>query len=355
MISQLVFSVTHDCPISCTYCVTRSGPFGRPFLDAPFMCGVIDELTDLGELRLIVFTGGEPLLRGSEVMETLRHAASLDIWTRIVTNAFWATTPAAASDMLKELTDAGLREINFSCDDFHQKHIPIDNICNAVEATLAVGLSVLIAHKQIRDATISESNLSRLLGRRMSRFDPTKKKPNPSRCLYDTGLTIPVGHGSEHLPEDRYLIFPEDDGHWKIPCDSVLSSTIIGPERDLRLCCGMIEQDVPEISLGSLEKHSLKELICSANRDLVANWLGLEGPYGILKFVQERQPEMTLPKRFVGRCHLCNHLFTRQDVRDVLRTYGYQKAEELTLRRGLFEAARSYPVHTKNRILEKAA
>ena len=305
------------------------------------MCSVIDELVDIGEVNLIVFTGGEPLLRRSEVVKTLRHASSLGIWTRIVTNAFWATNPTAASNTLKELTDAGLCEINFSCDDFHQKHIPIDNIRNAIEATLAVGLSVLIAHKQIRDATISESNLSRLLGRRMARFDPTKK-PKPSRCLYDTGLTIPIGHESDQLPEDRYLIFPEDDSHWKTPCDSVLNSTIIGPERDLRLCCGMIEQDVPEVSLGSLEKHSLRELICSANRDLVANWLALEGPYGVLKFVQEMLPEMNLPKRFVGRCHLCNHLFTRQDVREVLRTYAYKKAEELTLRRGLFEAARSH-------------
>jgi hypothetical protein len=342
LLSQLVFSVTKNCPISCTYCVTRSGPFDGPSLDSHFMCGVIKELSDIEEVKLIVFTGGEPLLLKDQIVKTLQYASSQGIWTRVVTNAFWATTPSVACEMLKELTDAGLREINFSCDDFHQKHIPIDNICNAMEAALSAGLSLLIAHKEVRNGEICESNLSQLLGKPMCRFDPSKKEQPP--YLYDTGLTIPVGHGSEYLPEDQYIIFPPEDDHWKTPCTGVLSSTIIGPERDLRLCCGMIEQDVPELSFGSLNDYSLKELICTANCDLIANWLALEGPYGILRFVQDRQPEITLPGRFVGRCHLCNHLFTRQDVRDILRTCNRHKVEDLSLRRGLLEAARSIEI-----------
>lgn len=304
------------------------------------MCKTIDEMRALEDLKLVVFTGGEPLLLKDHVIKTVRHAASLDIWTRIVTNAFWAKTAAAAQETLKELTDAGLREINFSCDDFHQEHIPIENIRNAVEATLAAGLSMLIAHKQVKNGKISESNLSQLLGKPMRRFNPGRKKQ--PRYLYDTGFTIPVGHGSEHLSEDLHIVYPtEDDIQWKTPCSGVLSSTIIGPERDLRLCCGMIEQDVPEISIGSLTKNSLKELICRANSDLIANWLALEGPYGILKFVQEKMPEIKFPNRFVGRCHLCNHLFTRTDIREILQTYAGQKSEELSLRRGVLEAARS--------------
>ena len=63
MISRVVFSVTYDCPISCTYCVTESGPWNGPALGADFMGSVINEAVELGSLLSVVFTGGEPLLK----------------------------------------------------------------------------------------------------------------------------------------------------------------------------------------------------------------------------------------------------------------------------------------------------
>lgn len=339
MLSQLVFSVTHDCPISCNYCVTRSGPFGGSYLDGDFMCSVINEMVALGNLRLVVFTGGEPLLKKADVKQAIRHAASLGIWTRIVTNAFWAKTPTMAYETLAELKEAGLSEVNFSCDDFHQEHIPIDNIRHAREAVLRLQVPMLLAHKKVKDARITDTTLSELLGVPLQRFDPSVE--NPRFDVYDSGYTVPVGHRSETLPEDQYIVYPDYDGAWKVPCSSVLSCTIIGPERDIRLCCGMIEQDVPELSFGKVGEQSLLELICRANTDLIANWLALEGPYGILRFVQDKAPHIVFREQYVNCCHLCNDLLTRAEVREVLQDTAAEKASELTLRRGILEAVRT--------------
>lgn len=75
MLSQLVFSVTYDCPVACKYCVTESGPHGGPCLDGAFMKEVIAEALRLSNPRVVVFTGGEPLIK-NEVLDTIQYASS---------------------------------------------------------------------------------------------------------------------------------------------------------------------------------------------------------------------------------------------------------------------------------------
>ena len=61
------------------------------------------------EIRVMVLTGGEVLSLDIEMVKRiLRLAKSCGLTTRIVTNAFWATTISAASLLMDELVHAGL-------------------------------------------------------------------------------------------------------------------------------------------------------------------------------------------------------------------------------------------------------
>jgi hypothetical protein len=338
MLSRLVFSVTYDCPISCKYCVTESGPWNGPALDAPFMKSVIDEALELGSLLSIVFTGGEPLLKRQDVEQTIRYAHQHRLWTRIVTNSFWATTPDVALQTLSELKQDGLCEINFSCDDLHQEHVPLERVRNAYHAARKLELPVLIAHKQVKNGHITPESIADFLGVELTEFKEGGE--NPKTDLYSSSLTVPVGFGTNWLDPDDYIIYPSSQTAWSAPCSGILSSIIISPTKEVRICCGMIDQRVPELTVGSLENQSLAEIVCEGNTDLIANWLALEGPFGIMNFIREKAPQIDFQKQYVNHCHLCNDLFTRVEVRNALRQHAPEKAEAIALQRGFLEAVR---------------
>lgn len=344
MIHSVVFSVTYDCPVSCKYCVTRSGPDGGPFLDASFMKEVIATLDDLSGLSLVVFTGGEPLLKMKEVEEAIRFASSRNIASRVVTNAFWATSAAAAKHVLGRLKECGLSEINFSCDDLHQEFIPLERMHHAFHAAKDLDIPLLIAHKVVANTTITPGYLSDYLGVELSEFKPGNEKQD-SPYLYSSSLTVPVGHGCETLREEDYIIYPEHAAAWSSPCSSVLESIVLSPTKQLRICCGMMEQDVPELGMGYWDTSAIVSLLEKANSDLIANWLALEGPLGLKTFIQDKDPSIPFLNRYVNHCHLCNDIFTRQDTREILARHADEKASELSLRRALLEAMRYEDQH----------
>jgi organic radical activating enzyme len=208
MLGRLVFSVTHACPISCKYCVTNSGPGRLPFLDADFMIVVIDEVLALSAVQLIVFTGGEALLFRREVERAIRHAKSHNIWTRIVSNAVWATSRKQADKVLHGLKKSGLCELNLSCDDFHQEHIPLDRVKNAFWAARALEIPVLLAHKHIRNEKVTIDYLSEFLGIDLQFYVPGEPR-DPASGLISSGCTVPVGTGVGVLNEDDYIIYPD--------------------------------------------------------------------------------------------------------------------------------------------------
>ena len=338
MISRIVFSVTYDCPISCKYCVTESGPWGGPALDASFMDSVIDEALELGSLVSIVFTGGEPLLKMHDVKQAIGYAHQHRLWTRIVTNSFWATTPDVALRTLGDLKQAGLCEINLSCDDLHQEHIPLERVRNAFHAAKKLDLPILIAHKQVKNGRITPESIADFLGVELTEYKEGEE--NPTTNLYSSSLTVPVGHGANPIDPDDDIIYPSSESAWSAPCSGILSSIIISPAKEVRICCGMIDQRVPELTVGSLYEQTLAEIVCQANTDLIANWLALEGPYGIMSFIREKEPQIDFQKRYVNHCHLCNDLFTRAEVRAAISQHAHQKIEAISLQRGMLEALR---------------
>jgi len=309
-----------------------------PFLNSRFMKDAIDEALALGHLIAVVFTGGEPLLKKREIKEVIQHAHQHQLWTRIVTNAFWATTAKTALRVLRELKDAGLSEINLSCDDLHQEHLPMSRVRNAYHAARELDMPILIAHKKVKNAKITPETICDYFGVQLAEFK--EGEINQRTDLYSTSLTIPVGHGAKTLNHEDYIVYPSSWTACSGPCSGILSSVIISPNKDVRICCGMIDQRVPELTVGNLAKQSLAEIVYEGNTDLIANWLALEGPYGIMRFVQEKAPEIPFGEQYVNICHLCNDIFTRGEVRNVLAKYAHEKIGSIALQRGMLEAVR---------------
>ncbi len=321
MLSSIVFSCTDQCPIQCRYCGAECSPAQTDRLSLEDMKSIIDTVCSYGKLEMVVFTGGEPTLLGKDLISAIEYCSEKKLWTRIVSNAFWAHTPEKAEDVLRSFLNAGLSEINLSCDDYHQEFIPLDRIKFANDACIKLGIPCLIGHKKMKDCKIDIQYLENYLGHSLTLFEPGKKNPNNN--IISTGYTVPVEKNMHKIP-DQDILYPDEDHHWKGPCSSLLQRVIITPRKELSICCGMIRRNVEEIVFKSLQDRSLEELIVTAHQDLIVNWLALEGPYGIMKFIRQKVSNILFRKQYVNICHLCSEIFTRKDCRDVLLLKAYR-------------------------------
>lgn len=334
MIHSMVFSVTYKCPVKCKFCGVHAGPHRRGKMSLEMIQRLIDEACALGTVELIVFTGGEPFLLGKDLYKAIEYAASKGLLTRIVTNAYWATSPAKASIVLHALKRAGLTEINFSCDDFHQEFIPLERIKWASEAADKAEVPALIASKGIKNSTITPEYLEEFFGRKLAAYKEGGK--NPTNFVYTYGVTIPVGWESEKLT-DEDLLWPNDEDNWKKPCKSVLENMVIDVDGNLSICCGIGSEEVPETIIGNVSEKPVADLIMDANNDLILNWLALEGPYGIMKFIQSKAPDIPFKTRYINVCHLCHDIFSRLETRAVLSSMAEGAIPILSLERAWVE------------------
>jgi hypothetical protein len=298
------------------------------------MMRIVDEVYGWGTLRLVVFTGGESFLLGRDLFRTVSYVAEKGITTRIVTNAYWASSKKRALAVLGELKALGLTEINVSCDDYHQDFIPLENIKHVNDAAVEIGLPLLLAHRRKPGGRITVEYLSKYLGVDLHVY--RKGQKNPDNNVICTGRNVPLDSSSEQTTSEPWDI-PESDSDWMGACDSVLRSIIITSDLAVHVCCGIAMITIPELSIGSLLEDDLITILQRGNQDLITNWLALEGPASILSFVRSRDPNIRLPEHFANRCHLCNELFTREEVRCLLAKHAVERTEELLLMRAALD------------------
>jgi len=188
MYRPVVFwNVTDRCNLSCTHCYSKSGP-GRTTegeLKTAETLGVIDDISDMG-VPLILFTGGEPLLR-EDIWELARHAGGRGLKMALSTNGTLITPEIA-----RRIRDCGIEYAGISLDGARaETHDRFRNSAGAFdktirafaackEAGLRCGVRVTLTKENCRELE-SLVDLSLSLG--ASRF-----------CLY---WLVPTGRGSD--------------------------------------------------------------------------------------------------------------------------------------------------------------
>jgi len=188
MYRPVVFwNLTDRCNLSCTHCYGSSGPerTTEGELTTTEALGVIDDLADTG-VPLILFSGGEPLLRG-DIWELARHARSRGLKMALSTNGTLITREAA-----REIKACGIEYAGISLDGAKaETHDRFRNSPGAFEraigafaacreAGLRCGVRVTLTKENCRE--LGELvDLALSLG--ASRF-----------CLY---WLVPAGRGSE--------------------------------------------------------------------------------------------------------------------------------------------------------------
>ena len=132
-VNAVGFVLSLKCNAKCRHCAPRAGPDHQQQIASDDLCKWLDEAHSVGGMRVVVFSGGEPFLY-PDLVKVITKSGKLFPNVHVLTNAFWATDPKTAKDVLSPLAAGGLTMLGISADDFHQEFVPIDRVRNAIAA-----------------------------------------------------------------------------------------------------------------------------------------------------------------------------------------------------------------------------
>ena len=121
----LLVAVTNRCPLACAHCSASSTPAGQE-PDAAALTGFVDSFRTGRAPRVLMLTGGEPLLRPGLVAALARRARPAGTRTAVLTGAFFAVRDGLADPVL-DVIDA-VDHFSVSIDAFHEREVPLSLI-----------------------------------------------------------------------------------------------------------------------------------------------------------------------------------------------------------------------------------
>lgn len=335
MIKSICFLTTYRCNAKCDFC--ECGPERHDRLELSEMKRIIDQGVEIGTVGQVVFSGGEPTLLGDDLYAIIQYASGKGLFTRIVTNGWWGTSYSNALAVVDRLMAAGLSEINISIDYLHQKWIDINCAKNSFLACYNRRFKCLIAHKHMISSNFTKKELEDYFGMKLIDYCQGTKYTDEEQCrLFSTGSVIPVGR-NENLVDPKELLITK----WWGNCSGILRDIVVGAKGNYLPCCGIIKKGIPELTRENLRDVDLIEAIENANKDLLLNWIALDGPATIMHAVSQWDPSVKFPEKFAGICHICNEVLSRHDVRKVIAAHMDEVAPIISLHRATFELIRS--------------
>jgi len=316
--------VTNECTAACTDCCFNCSPKKGISMTVDEAKQYIKDGIDVFKtIKLAVLTGGEPFLLGIDsLVEIIEYINEFKIYSRIVSNAFWATTPEKTANYVERLAKAGLHEINFSTGDEHQKFVKVKNVVNACIESVKVGLMVAVNIESHAESNFSNKNL--IEDERYKEFFSKQENSDKIRIL--NGLWSSLDNKDKpYKYAENYLDLLKDN---RRGCDSIFDVFSIFPNGDMTACCGLTVSKIKHLQLGNVKQESVKTLWESQYKYFINLWLKIEGPYKILEYLSTKEPEIK-NLRLDHTCQACNYLFNNQMVVDTVSKYYVEKIPEV--------------------------
>lgn len=233
-------------------------------------------------VRGISFTAGEPLLYLDDICELVNLCRAHGIYTRVVTNSFWAKTPALAESYVSQLKENGLSQLRLSYSRWHQKNIARQNVLQAAQSCQKIGLDYFISF--VTDFSEHDDTVEHYL-----RDHKLKFFPEPVIYAGRAGVIdhqpLRTDYQANCCPMNPYL----------------------APNLDMYACCdaGSHFTRTNFFLLGNAKENSIDELFKKSETNLLYNHIRTIGMTDIASFVGFSAREI------IGyrKCELCEKMF----------------------------------------------
>lgn len=141
---KLAFGYSTRCNIRCAHCVASDETPDNRKMEFERAQAIIAELGRAG-VGGLSFSAGEPLLDPEEIVELVELCREHGIYSRVVSNCFWARSAEESDLLVAELHRRGLCQLRLSYSRWHQKNIDRHNVLRAARSCEKIGLDYFIS------------------------------------------------------------------------------------------------------------------------------------------------------------------------------------------------------------------
>jgi hypothetical protein len=244
---------------------------------------------------VLSFTGGEPVLHRDALAALSRLAIDSGLEVGVVTNAYWADSPARAGRVLDRLSHVARFDV--STDARHVEFVPLTRVIHAVDALRDRGQmgTIRFARQPGDDGLLDE--VRALLGRR-----------GLVDRLHVSTLVPLDAMGQPTLPEERRTTQAP-----VFPCMAM--APVATPSGRVVACCGPLSF-LPQphaLVLGDLRRDSLGTILERRANNPFVQALRISGVVGLQQLVRELGlGDAALPAYdSESVCYACFHLVSR--------------------------------------------
>jgi organic radical activating enzyme len=288
---KLAFGYSTRCNIRCEHCVaTEDLPVGRK-MDQNQAKEIIVELARAG-VGGISFSAGEPFLYFKEIAALVQLCSQVGIYTRIVTNSFWARTAESSDHLVSEMKKNGLCQLRLSYSRWHQKNVNRNNVLHAARSCRKFGLNYYISF--VTDFSREDDPHEQFLRGHSLTFFPE-----------------PVIYAGRAESFKRRRIQTD----FQPNCCNM--NPYLSPDFDMYACCdaGSHFPATNFFYLGNLSENTLEQLFAKSETDRLYNLIRTMGISNIASFSGMKAREIIT----YSKCDLCRKLFDSPETLARLR------------------------------------
>jgi organic radical activating enzyme len=291
-----ILNYTMKCPLACDYCCYTCGPKRPETMDFDLAMKLVDQAADLGVFTECGFTGGEPLVYLDEVLAITARMAKRGLPFSMISACDWATDAATTRRYIDSLVERGLSVFTISHDPSHERWVPREHVSRVMDRVLEQGVRAVMCGSFYDDSVDLRTM-----------FPEYVDNPNVS---FVSRVVLPkVGRSSQKKIDAE--LYPHVDLRGGDTCyKRFFHDVTVFWDGEVYPCCSVYNRDTPGISYGNVYDTPLVEIWDRIAGSLFLRMIKRDGFTELLRFLQERAPDLTekLPdaSRAIGPCHLCN-------------------------------------------------
>jgi organic radical activating enzyme len=280
-VRHIAFGYSTKCNIRCNHCVSVDGLTQNATMEFNAAKSIIQQMADCN-VTGISFTAGEPFIFLDDISNLIELCRKNSIYSRVVTNGFWAKTQNQSDNIVSGLLQRGLSQLRISFSRWHQENIDRKNIVHAVSSCKKYGIDYFISF--ITDFSEEDDRYEQFLRDNNLKFFPE-----------------PVIYFGRAKGFKRKSILT--DYHPNI-CSM---NPYLSPELDMFACCdaGSHFTKTDFFLLGNLKDKSVDELFRKKEENSLYCLIKTMGLTNIASYMGFKASEIVQYRK----CELCEKLF----------------------------------------------
>ena len=288
---KIAFGYSTRCNIRCSHCVAAGENPATSKMELARARDIIREMIR-AEVKGISFTAGEPFIYFDDLAELVNLCSENKIYTRVVTNSYWAKTPEQARERLHLLSQCGISQLRLSYSRWHQKHVPKQYVLNAVRACEDMGVDAFISF--VTDFSEKDDPFEQYLRDNYLKFFPE-----------------PVIYAGRAEVLNQQLLFTD----YQENCCQM--NPYLAPDLTMYACCdaGSHFSATNFFRLGSLNDWSVEQLLTKSETSILYNCIRTMGVTTIASYAGMKSRDIVTYRK----CSLCKKMFNDPETLHALQ------------------------------------